>query len=289
MKCGFVLPFGDARAAANLALEAERAGWDGFFVWDSVWGVDAAVMLAAAATSTGRIRLGTMITPVSRHRPWKLAGEWAALDHLSGGRMILSVGLGAVDTGFAAFGEETGKRQRAELLDEGLAILAGLWAGQPFSFEGKHYTVQPTDFMNPPPPVQQPRIPIWVVGAWPRPRSMQRAARWDGLLPNKLNAQGEHERVAPEDVAAMRAFLAEQRRDPDLANYDIVVEGKTPGDDPQAAAQTLRPWAEAGATWWIEANWETKDADQVLRRIQQGPPVLGSENTSTPSYPGEQR
>ena len=277
MKCGFVMPFGDARTAANLAQAAEAAGWDGFFVWDSVWGVDAAVMLAAAAMKTERIRLGSMITPVSRHRPWKLAGEWAALDNLSGGRMILSVGLGAIDTGFEAFGEVVDIRQRAELLDEGLEIVTGLWAGQPFSYHGRHYTVQPTDFKVPAPPVQQPRIPIWVVGAWPRPRSMQRAARWDGLLPNKLNEQGEHEKATPEDIASMRDYLIQERDQADpqggVAGYDIVVEGKTPGDDPEAAAGELRPWQAAGATWWIEADWQADQAEQVLKRIQDGPPT----------------
>jgi len=273
MKCGFVMPFGDARDAANLATAAEASGWDGFFVWDSVWGVDAAVMLAAAAMNTGSIRLGTMITPVSRHRPWKLAGEWAALDNLSGGRMILSVGLGAIDTGFEAFGEVVDKRQRAELLDEGLEIVTGLWAGQPFSYQGRHYTVQPTDFMVPAPPVQQPRVPIWVVGAWPRQRSMQRAARWDGLLPNKLNEQGEHEKATPEDIAVMRDYLIKERGNSGLQGFDIVVEGKTPGNDPEAAAAELRPWESAGATWWIEADWQADKAEQVLKRIQQGPPT----------------
>jgi len=273
MKCGFVMPFGDARDAANLARAAEASGWDGFFVWDSVWGVDAAVMLAAAAMNTGSIRLGTMITPVSRHRPWKLAGEWAALDNLSGGRMILSVGLGAIDTGFEAFGEVVDKRQRAELLDEGLEIVTGLWAGQPFSYQGRHYTVQPTDFMVPAPPVQQPRVPIWVVGAWPRQRSMQRAARWDGLLPNKLNEQGEHEKATPEDIAVMRDYLSKERGNSGLQGFDIVVEGKTPGNDPEAAAAELRPWESAGATWWIEADWQADKAEQVLKRIQQGPPT----------------
>ena len=273
MKCGFVMPFGDARDAANLARVAEASGWDGFFVWDSVWGVDAAVMLAAAAMNTGSIRLGTMITPVSRHRPWKLAGEWTALDNLSGGRMILSVGLGAIDTGFEAFGEVVDKRQRAELLDEGLEIVTGLWAGQPFSYQGRHYTVQPTDFMVPAPPVQQPRVPIWVVGAWPRQRSMQRAARWDGLLPNKLNEQGEHEKATPEDIAVMRDYLIKERGNSGLQGFDIVVEGKTPGNDPEAAAAELRPWEFAGATWWIEADWQADKAEQVLKRIKQGPPT----------------
>ncbi len=129
MKYGFVLPLGSPREAAELAYEAERAGWDGFFVWEPVWGFDAWVMLAAAAVRTSRIKLGTMITPVSRMRPWKLAGETVALDHLSAGRLVLSVGLGAIDNGFEAFGEETDRRVRAELLDEGLDILTGLWKG----------------------------------------------------------------------------------------------------------------------------------------------------------------
>ena len=107
MKYGFVFPGGEARTAAEFAQAAEEAGWDGFFVWEPVWGVDAWVSLAAAAMVTQRIRLGTMITPLSRMRPWKLASESATLDRLSNGRVILSVGLGALDSGFAAFGEAT--------------------------------------------------------------------------------------------------------------------------------------------------------------------------------------
>ena len=171
MKYGFVFPGGDARTAAEFAQAAEEAGWDGFFVWEPVWGVDAWVSLAAAAMVTQRIRLGTMITPLSRMRPWKLASETATLDRLSNGRVILSVGLGALDSGFAAFGEVTDRVMRAELLDEGLELLTRLWAGMPVRFEGKHYQVDVNEenFLTPPPPppVQQPRIPIWVVGAWP--------------------------------------------------------------------------------------------------------------------------
>src|SRR5512146_1866096 len=155
MKYGFVLPSGDARTAADMAQAAEEAGWDGFFVWDPVWGIDPWVALAAAAMQTRHIRLGTMITPVSRQRPWTLAGQTAALDNLSGGRVILAVGLGAVDTGFAEFGEVTDRRTRAALLDEGLAIIAGLWRGQPFNFDGKHYHVREIKFHPPAPPVQK--------------------------------------------------------------------------------------------------------------------------------------
>ena len=123
---------GEARTAAEFAYQAEVSGWDGFFVWEPVWGVDAWVSLTAAALRTERIRLGTLLSPVSRMRPWKLASEAATLDNLSNGRVILSVGLGATDTGFETFGEVTDRRTRAELLDEGLDILTGLWQGQPF-------------------------------------------------------------------------------------------------------------------------------------------------------------
>ena len=152
MKFGVVLPFGDPRTASDIAQDAEQAGWDGFFVFEPVWGFDAWVALAAAAVRTERIRLGTMLSPLSRMRPWKLASETVSLDHLSGGRLILSVGLGAVETGFVAFGEVTDRRTRAELVDEGLEVLTGLWAGQPFRYEGQHYRIEPTGFFPPPPP-----------------------------------------------------------------------------------------------------------------------------------------
>ena len=274
MKYGFVLPGGDARQAADLAQAAEKAGWDGFFVWEPVWGIDAWVCLTAAAMLTTRIRLGTMLTPLSRMRPWKLASETATLDLLSGGRVILAVGLGAVDTGFTDFGEETDRVKRAELLDEGLEILTGLWKGQPFQFEGQHYHVKPTKFMPPPPPVQQPRIPIWVVGAWPSKKSMGRALRWDGLLPTVLKPKTGAGLASPEEVKLMAEYI-HARRSADTP-YDIVVEGETPGDRPDQAREVLKPWIEAGATWWTETRWAApRDAegfDLVRRRIEQGPP-----------------
>src|ERR671936_453721 len=101
MQYGFIFPFQDARLASECAREAEAAGWDGFFVWEPVWGIDAWMQLTAAAMTTQRIRLGTMITPLSRMRPWELAGKAVTLDRLSNGRTILAVGLGAVDTGWA--------------------------------------------------------------------------------------------------------------------------------------------------------------------------------------------
>ncbi|EFO80498.1 luciferase-like protein [Oscillochloris trichoides DG-6] len=274
MRYGFVMPFGDARTIAQAALMAEEVGWDGIFVWEPVWGVDAWVALAAAAMVTQHIRLGTMLSPIARMRPWKLASETATLDNLSDGRVNLAVGLGAPDTGYVAFGEVIDRKLRAELTDEGLAILTGLWAGQPFAFQGKHYTIKPTNFNPPPPPVQQPRIPIWVVGVWPSEKSMQRVLLYDGLLPSVLGLDGKTHQASPEEVREMAAYVAERRTLP--TRFDIVVEGQTPGDDQVGAVEQVAPWIEAGATWWIETMWEIPNTPAglatVRQRIAQGPP-----------------
>ena len=270
MKYGFVLPSGDARSAAELAYMAESEGWDGFFMWEPVWGIDPWVGLAAAAMRTQRIRLGTMLTPLPIRKPWKLASETATLDNLSGGRVILSVGLGAVDTGFDRFGEPTGRKLRAELMDEGLEILTGLWRGQPYQFDGQHYHLRETSFMAPPPPVQQPRIPIWVVGAFPRAKSMRRALRFDGLIPTVMTESGQTRNPTPEDIRQMKTYIAENRTAD--GPYEIIWEGTTPGEDKNKAADILQPWQAAGVTWWIESMWEVGDQAKLVERIRQGPP-----------------
>jgi alkanesulfonate monooxygenase SsuD/methylene tetrahydromethanopterin reductase-like flavin-dependent oxidoreductase (luciferase family) len=272
MKYGFVMSTGDAADAARLAAAAEKAGWDGFFVWEPVWGVDAWVSLTAAAMRTERIRLGTMLTPPSRRRPWKLASEIGTLDRLSNGRVTLTVGLGALDSGFADFGEETDKRIRAELLDEGLAIITGLGKGQPFSFSGKHYKVKESKFVAPPPNVQNP-IPIWVVGAWKRPKSMDRAVQYQGILPQVIDGT-----LTPQHVREVREYLIEVNGPERGSQQDIVVEGETPGDNPTKAREIVHPWADAGATWWIEGHWQLPpDMDPQVylqKRIEQGPPPV---------------
>ncbi len=277
MRYGFIFPGGDARTLAELSHEAEEAGWDGVFIPDCIdidngnsalpTGSDPWVTLAAMAMRTERVRLGAIVTPLSRRRPWKLAHETMTLDHLSNGRLIVAVGLGALDDGaFGKVGEATDLKVRAEMLDEGLTILAGLWSGQPFTFHGAHYRV---DAMRLPTPVQSPRIPIWVVGAWPRMKSMRRALRWDGILPQKSGASDGA--MTPADIAAMRAFIASERGD--AAAYDIITEGETPGDDREAAAAIVRPLAEAGATWWMETRWFGQLGPEEIRaRIRQGPP-----------------
>ncbi len=277
MRYGIVLPFTGGRLTAELAALAEHSGWDGIFVAETVWGLDAWGLLTAAAARTERIRLGTMLTPLPRRRPWDLAGQTATLDDFSGGRVILSVGLGALHPGWTAFERDQGRRTRAELLDEGLDVLTGLWRGQPFSYQGQHYTVTATDFFAPPPPVQQPRITTWVVGACGRPRSMARVARYDGWIPNAAPPGETEGRLTPEMLRDGVALLAERRAAEGIPDqpFDVVTEGTTPADRPDEAAAEVKSWADAGATWWIESDWgipAERLAETLTARIEAGPP-----------------
>ncbi len=268
MRYGFVVPWGDAADIGDLAEAAEEAGWDGLFVWEPVWGVDAWISLGLAAVRTSKIRLGTMLTPPSRRRPWELASQVATVDRLSNGRVTLSVGLGAVDSGFDTFGEECAKRERAELMDECLEIICGLWNGQPYEFTGKHYTVRPTEFPTIGNVDQHPRVPIWCVGALGRPKSMQRALRWDGVIPQVLEPATE--------AGARQAHLDEirqLRQDIEAGpnpGADIIVEGQWTQHSPAA-------YADAGATWWIESMWgamgEHSPVAAAYDRISEGPPA----------------
>jgi alkanesulfonate monooxygenase SsuD/methylene tetrahydromethanopterin reductase-like flavin-dependent oxidoreductase (luciferase family) len=186
--------YADPRLLADLAAEAEEAGWDGFFVWDAVFArppqvpmANPWVALSAIATQTRRIRIGAMVTPLARRRPWQVARETVSLDHLSKGRLIFGVGLGYQALDFEAFGEEADPKVRGEKLDEGLEVLARLWTGNPVTFQGKHYQVKDVKFL--PKPLQTPRIPIWVAGYWPNRRPFRRAAQWEGVLPGKVNEE----------------------------------------------------------------------------------------------------
>lgn len=261
MKFGFVIPWADAEHVGDIAAEAELAGWDGVFVWEPVWGVDAWISLGLAAVRTSRIRIGTLLTPPSRRRPWELASQVATVDRLSRGRVTLSIGLGAIESGFDAFGEECDRRRRAELMDECMDIATGLWRGQPYSYKGRHYTIEPTTFPTIGATVQQPRPTVWCVGAIGRTRSMDRALKWDGLLPQVIDADGPRAATLDE-VAAVREMVGDRP-------YDIVVEGEHVEHSPAA-------WADAGATWWIESMWgalrEKSAATAAIDRLREGPP-----------------
>jgi alkanesulfonate monooxygenase SsuD/methylene tetrahydromethanopterin reductase-like flavin-dependent oxidoreductase (luciferase family) len=158
---------GTPRTLADLAQLAEEAGWDGFFLedfithWQGRETYDPWLALAAMAMRTTHIRLGTIVTALPRRRPWKLAREVLTLDHLSSGRMILGVGLGGGGD-IDQFGEVSDVKQRAQMADEAIDILKGLWHGEPFTYQGQHYQVNEALFL--PKPVQTPHIPIWVGG-----------------------------------------------------------------------------------------------------------------------------
>jgi alkanesulfonate monooxygenase SsuD/methylene tetrahydromethanopterin reductase-like flavin-dependent oxidoreductase (luciferase family) len=243
----FVAPFdelSDPRVTARLAARAEERGWDGFFVWDHIQYrapvsavADPWVTLAAVATATEHVRIGPLVTPLARRRIHKLARETVTLDRLSGGRLVLGVGLGGDRNGEfdrERFGEEDDPRARARLLDDGLERLMSYWGGE-FA----------------PPPVQSPRIPVWVAGRWPNKAPLRRAARWDGLFPIDMDEPAQ----LAETVAAVRELGAPE-------DFEIVVD-LAPGTDPD-------PWIEAGATWYLTAFGMQPERAEVERVIDAG-------------------
>jgi alkanesulfonate monooxygenase SsuD/methylene tetrahydromethanopterin reductase-like flavin-dependent oxidoreductase (luciferase family) len=282
MRFGYVVPYADAREFAELAALGERHGWDGVFTWEAVWGVHAWVTLGAAAMVTERIRLGTLLTPASRWRPWDLASAVATVDRLSGGRVVMSVGLGALHEGWTAFEPDEGRRARAEKLDECLAIYDGLMRGQPFTYQGRHYSATPTDHLVPDPPAQRPRPPVWVVGARVAGRSgqpsLERAARWDGLLPAVIEDGHGRDIRGPAELAELTAQVRDLRSAAGLATqpFDVVLEGDSTGEFVRLDPPDPAVWEAAGATWWVESWWSVKPGAagiaEITRRIQAGPP-----------------
>lgn len=245
-----VAPFGelaDPRVLVELAATAEERGWDGFFVWDHIVYrapvravADPWVALAAVACATSKLRIGPLVTPLSRRRVHKLARETVTLDLLSSGRLILGVGLGSARNGeLEPFGEVADPRERARLLDHGLDDLVRYWSGE---FE--------------PAPVQRPRIPVWVAAEWPHRRPVRRALRWDGLYPTGLP-----------DPAALADLVGEIRESrPPGDPFDMVV-GLPPDED-------FRPWEQAGATWRVTDFGMQPSLTAVRRVIEAGPDAI---------------
>src|SRR5579864_1462125 len=276
-KFGLYVPnFGNCSNPVTLvqmAVEAERSRWDGFFLWDHLveWDKrlplsDSLTILAAVAAKTKRIRMGTTLSPLPRYKSWDLARRTVTLDHLSNGRLILSVGLGAIEScDYARFGEGEDNSVLAEKLDESLKIITGLWSGKKFSFRGKHYKVGPSVFL--PTPKQRPMIPIWVGGFWPRPGPFKRAAKWDGVLPLRV----PEKLPAPQDVKEILEFIREHRSVPD--RFDVANIGWTTGVNRKRDVEKVGKYVEAGITWWLESLYTTRDSPEAMRsRIRNGPP-----------------
>jgi alkanesulfonate monooxygenase SsuD/methylene tetrahydromethanopterin reductase-like flavin-dependent oxidoreductase (luciferase family) len=259
----FVPPFGELsepRLLAEMGVCAEQAGWDGLFLWDHVIYRDPAthvsdpwICLAAIATVTDRLRIGTMVTPLARRRPWIVARQLVALDRLSGGRVVLGVGLG-LDSGgreLSAFGEELDDRRRAGMLDEAIDLIRSLVSGREVDHHGDHYVADHVRFL--PSSVQSP-IPLWGAAVWPSKRPLARAGRLDGVFVIHLEE--------PDELVAALEILGGGSRRP---GFDVVVEG-WPGADP-------RPWEQAGATWWFTRFSQfTTTAAELRAVIEAGPP-----------------
>jgi probable F420-dependent oxidoreductase len=259
---------GEPGKFVQLAVEAERAGWDGFFMWDHIYpdpeetkhAADPWITLAGIAASTESIRLGTTVTPLPRRRPQKVAREVASLDRLSGGRFTLGVGLGGAEPESAPFGEETDTRVLAEMLDESLEILRGLWSGNEFTFHGRHYSIDGVTFR--PTPKQKP-VPIWCAGTWPLKAPFRRAARYEGVFPLGLK-----DYLTPEDFIDIRRYIDRHRTK--QSDYDFVDVIRTKGPDD---TEWIPQLSEAGVTWLAEVVME-QDLNQVLERVKKGPVSL---------------
>jgi hypothetical protein len=272
--------FSNPQLLGELARDAETAGWDGVFVWDILLFdpqtmpavTDPWIALAAIAMSTQSVKIGPMVATLARRRPWKVAREVVALDHLSGGRLVLGVGLGQSGSGdFAQFGESSDPKLRASRLDEALDIVAGLCSGEPFAYQGQHFQIQETVFR--PRPIQA-QIPIWIAGWWPNKAPMRRAARWDGAYPAEVNATDSSLEVIPSSPATVRTILdfIHQHRTK-TTPFDMVISRSLWHDDPGAARELVAQFAEAGATWIIQdvLPWEISP-EQARELIRQGPP-----------------
>lgn len=263
MHAGIFLPIFDELAdpatLARLAGRAEARGWDGCFLWDHVLyrppvsaATDPWIALAAIAAATERVQIGPMVTPLARRRPWIVARQAVALDHLSGGRFVLGLGLGLDSSGgeLSRFGEELDDRRRAAMLDEGLEVLTRLLSGEPVDHRGEHYTVEDVTFL--PRPARAGGMPLWLAARWPHRRPVERALRHDGVFLIDTDD--------PASVAAIVDRAAALGRP-----FDVVVEGD-PGTD-------VDGWRAAGATWWLasfDAFGATVAAVEAV--IDAGPP-----------------
>jgi alkanesulfonate monooxygenase SsuD/methylene tetrahydromethanopterin reductase-like flavin-dependent oxidoreductase (luciferase family) len=271
MRYGMILPGGSATEQLEQATLAEESGWDGVFVWEAAYGVDAWSLLAAIAVQTTRVTIGTLLTPLPWRRPWKVASQVATVDQLSGGRVILTVGIGAIMDDLPLTGELTDLKGRAERLDEGIDLIRVLWEGGK-SYHGRFYDYEAGELdeltsMGGP---LRPRIPIWVVAVWPRPKSMNRALRCEGVVPQY---EGLGDDAHPEHANAVREWLDGHGG----SGIDVVAQGETPADDAEAARALVADWAEAGCTWWLETRWEmphgaAERMRQVRERLAAGPP-----------------
>jgi hypothetical protein len=260
--------FGDPLLTVELFKEAELAGWDGFFLWDHIFFpgrsppiIDPFTTLAAAAVNTKKITIGTTVTAVPRRRPWKLARECVTIDHLSNGRFILGIGLGGPEE-LQIMNEETNPKKLAEMANEQIEILEGLWKGEEFSYEGKHYSLDKVKFL--PKPVQQPRIKMWGAGTWPIKGPFRRASRLDGVIPLKVR----DETITQDDCKDIIEYMSKYNEISET--YDFVKIGSGTDMDKSEHMEIIKEFKEVGVNWWIEvvSDWQgnTEDLREIIKK-----------------------
>jgi alkanesulfonate monooxygenase SsuD/methylene tetrahydromethanopterin reductase-like flavin-dependent oxidoreductase (luciferase family) len=276
MRHGLYLPnqgeFADVRRLAEVSSVAEANGWDGVFLWDALLSTpffapaapnaDPFIALTAMALATERVRIGALVSPVARLRPEVVASQTATIDRLSDGRLVVGVGLGDPAEQFGAFGLETDLRTRAAIVDEFVELVVRLWSGQRVDFSGQYFTARNVQLT---PPLQQPRIPVWVGGAAGRNGPLRRAARWDGYVP--LSTKWPDGAMSVDDFWFSASALRTARASDDA--FDVVVLadrlGHHPDDDELAAIESL------GVTWHLVQPFSIEDA---TKQAHNGPGTL---------------
>jgi probable F420-dependent oxidoreductase len=242
---------GGPEAITEVAVAAEALGFAGVFVSDHIVHpadqgypsprlVDPLVTLTWAAAATRRVDLGTSVLVVPQRNPLELANSLASLDALSGGRVVVGVGVGWSEGEYAALGREFATRGRR--LDEALRLWRAVWEHDPATFDGEFTSF--ADIRVLPPPAH--RIPVWVGGSGPR--AWRRATELgDGL---HLISVTPDEAVAP--IAAVRAARPEP---------DFVISLRTGWDpqgmDPDRIASELDAYGAAGVGYVVSAPWRT--------------------------------
>ncbi len=276
MRFGIFLPpfaaFAEPRRVMALARRAEDAGWDGFFLWDHMLAVpgmavaDPFVTLAAVAGVTTRIRLGALVTPLPRRRPWVLSRQLATLDHLCDGRLTVGIGLG--DDGWSevsSFGEAVDPVVRGEMLDEALELLERFQRGEPVTFHGHHYVVNSPPLL--PRPVQEP-LPIWGACRWPNRKPLIRIAKLQGCFPI-FPTPGAPPPPDPADIATLRAALIDLGAPPTI---DIAVRCALSLEDPEGVPDTVAALEASGVTWILEAVAPGASPELATSVVGKGPP-----------------
>ena len=258
----------------NLAVVADKAGWEGLFLWDHItWSfhgpapvTDPWIMLGGIATRTRNLRLGTIVTPLPRRRPQVVARQLVTVDHLSNGRAVLGVGLGADARDYTAFGEKFDNKLLAEKLDEALDVITGLWSGEALVYHGKHYLAEEVTFL--PKPIQEPRIPIWVGGE--STGALKRAGRYDGWVIGGPAPSAGVKGLSFEQVSRAVKKIKHYRKIDEP--FDVVYGMEFPEEE-HRLKEAIQEADSVGVTWLLEGIYGLRyTEEQALERVKEGPP-----------------